>query len=190
MIRWENLSKKYGEEEVLNELTAALPEGETTVLMAASGFGKTTLAHLLLGLLAPDGGTIKGLEGKRISAVFQEDRLCEPFSALENVRLVTAKRADTDQILQELEALDLPEDMVRKPVNQLSGGQRRRVALARAMAAESDFICLDEPFKGLDVETKQKAMEYVKERGKGKTILLITHDMEEAEFFGGIGLSL
>ena len=80
--------------------------------------------------------------------------------------------------------------MARKPVNQLSGGQRRRVALARAMAAESDFVCLDEPFKGLDKETKQKAMEYVKERGKGKTILLITHDMEEAEFFGGIGLSL
>ena len=190
MIRWDNLSKNYGEEEVLKELTASLPEGETTVLMAASGQGKTTLAHLLLGLLSPDSGTIQGLEGKRISAVFQEDRLCEPFAAVENVRLVLPKHTPTGWILMELEAVGITADLAVKPVSQLSGGQRRRVAVVRAMTAESDFICLDEPFKGLDQETKQKTMAYVKERAVGKTVLLITHDDDEAAYFGGVTMLL
>ncbi len=122
---------------------------------------------MLLGLLTPDGGTIKGLEGKRISAVFQEDRLCEPFSALENVRLVTAKKADTEQILQELAALDLPEEWPEsRSINCPAG--RDGGSLWRGQWQRKRFRCLDEPFKGLDKETKQKAMEYVKERGKGK----------------------
>ena len=75
--------------------------------------------------------------------------------------------------------------LIQKPVSQLSGGQKRRVTIVRAMMAESDFICLDEPFKGLDVETKEKVMEYVKRKVEGKTVLLITHDIAERHFFDG-----
>lgn len=180
----DGITKKYGGKNVLDNLNMTLPEGKVTALMGKSGSGKTTLANLMLGLVKPDGGKIEGLEGKKMSAVFQEDRLCEHLSAVENVRLVVSGRVGKEEIIKQLEALGVDRSHAVKPVNQLSGGQKRRVAILRAMMAESDFICLDEPFKGLDSDTKENTMSYVKNAVRGKTVLLITHDKNEAEYFG------
>ena len=87
-IQITNLNKAYGEHQVLENFCAEIPEGKTTCVMAASGKGKTTLLRILMGLEKPDGGEITGLENKRISAVFQEDRLCENLSTEANIRLV------------------------------------------------------------------------------------------------------
>ncbi len=185
MIIIKNLTKQFDDKKVIDNLDMRLKEGHITIVMGTSGCGKTTLAMMLMGLVHPDSGTIRGLEGKRLSAVFQEDRLIEHLSAVANVKLVTEGISDLDEIRRQLAEVGLEGELVRKPVSQLSGGQRRRVAIVRAMMAKSDFICLDEPFKGLDAETKQKVMEYVKTSINGRTVLLITHDMEERRFFDG-----
>lgn len=185
MITVKNLTKHYDHKKVIDDLNVVLEDGRITTLMGASGCGKTTFAMMLLGLVKPDSGTIEGLENKRLSAVFQEDRLVEHLSALANIRLVLKKDVSDIDIQKQLAAVELEDELIRKPVSQLSGGEKRRVTIVRAMMAESDFICLDEPFKGLDAETKEKVMEYVKRNLDGKTVLLITHDIGEKQFFGG-----
>ena len=87
-IELQNVSKAFGEKQVLQDFSHTFPEGELTCVMGPSGCGKTTLLSLLLGLEQPDAGKILGMEGRRKSAVFQEDRLCENASAVSNIRLV------------------------------------------------------------------------------------------------------
>lgn len=205
MVRITDLTKSYGGAPVLDRLSLTLPDGAVTVLMAPSGAGKTTLAHILLGLVPADSGTVEGLAGRRLAAVFQEDRLCEQLTAIGNVQLVLhgpprespsppspphTKRAAGAVVREELAAVGLDADDIRKPVSQLSGGQRRRVAIVRALLADADFVCLDEPFKGLDEATKDRVMAYVRSRAQGRTVLLITHDPAEAEHVGGQVITL
>ena len=134
---------------------------------------------------AADSGTVAGLAGRRLAAVFQEDRLCEQLTAVGNVRLVLHGKAEAAVVRGELAAVGLGDDDVGKPVSQLSGGQRRRVAIVRALLADADFVCLDEPFKGLDEATKDRVIDYVRDRTRWRTVLLITHDPVEAEKVGG-----
>ncbi len=176
-IIMENITARYDKKDILKDFSAVFPEQSTTVIMGASGCGKTTLLHLLLNLLHPVSGTISGVPD-RISVVFQEDRLCEDFSAVENVRLVLRKYRDND-IEESLRQIGLG-DSLHMPVSQLSGGMRRRVAIVRAILAESDLILLDEPFKGLDANTKTVVIRYLQQKTKGKTVVLVTHDEEEA----------
>jgi NitT/TauT family transport system ATP-binding protein len=189
-IRINDVSKSFGGKKVLDRFTAVLPDGQITVLTGQSGSGKTTLAYLLLGLNRPDFGSIDGLTGKRLAAVFQEDRLCEQLSGIGNVRLVIKKNTETADLLTQFAEVELTADDAKKAAGQLSGGQKRRIAILRAMLAESDFICMDEPFKGMDKETKEKTMAYVKKAVAGKTVLLITHDRSEADYFGGQRIEL
>lgn len=176
-----DLCKSYGEKQVLQNFNATIEAGKTTALMGASGIGKTTLANILLALEQPDSGTITGLPQHK-SAVFQEDRLSENYSALTNVQAVCKNKADKEKAKNILCRLGLEKDL-KTQVRSLSGGMKRRVALARALCAEYDFLVLDEPFKGLDEQTKEATMQTVKEMTQGKTVLLITHDKDEAQFF-------
>ncbi|HIX29741.1 MAG TPA: ATP-binding cassette domain-containing protein [Candidatus Blautia stercoravium] len=193
-IRITNLNKAYGEHQVLENFCAEIPEGKTTCVMAASGKGKTTLLRILMGLERADGGEIAGLKNKRISAVFQEDRLCENFSTEANIRLVQkGRKGRSKDFLQQLQdglsAVGL-EGCGQRPVKELSGGMKRRAALLRALYADWDILLLDEPFKGLDRETKDKVLVFVREKCRGKTVLCVTHEKEEAEILGAEILEL
>ena len=177
-----DIGKRFGDKQVLRHVNLTLPEGETTCLMAPSGAGKTTLVRILLGLLQPDEGRVEGLEGRKLAAVFQEDRLVESMDAVSNLRLFNPK-------LSRIAAIDALvsfglEDSLEQPVRELSGGMRRRVALLRALLAEWDFLALDEPFKGLDEETRYWIIRRTREITDGRTVLLVTHDPEEARLFG------
>ena len=183
----EQLSKSYGEKHVLRDFTARLPLGETTVITGVSGGGKTTLLRLILGLEAPDAGAIAGVP-ESCAAVFQEDRLCPQLTALDNV-LFAAGRKKEAEARRLLARLGLG-DSVDTAAAALSGGMRRRCALARALCAEYELLALDEPFKGLDAENRRTAMETVREASHDKTVLFVTHDAAEAEFFGGNRLSV
>ena len=114
----------------------------------------------------------------RVSMVFQEDRLMTGFSALENLKAVLGKNREAE-IKQALTFLGLGESF-RKPVRELSGGMKRRVAIARAVLAEHEVLLLDEPFRGLDQETKKTAAGFILEKSAGKTLIMTTHDQEEA----------
>ena len=183
-IQVRNLSKSFGDKAVLRNFSADFPAGAVTAVMAPSGGGKTTLLRLLMGLETADGGTVEGLEGLRQSAVFQEDRLCENLSAQANLRLVnpslSAKEAE-----EALAAVGLA-GCGGQRVAEFSGGMRRRVAILRALLARWDVLFLDEPFKGLDTETKALVLSYTRRRCEGRTVLLVTHDPSEAEALGAV----
>ena len=172
-----NASKQYGEHVVLSQFSAELPLAGVTVLRGPSGAGKTTLFRLLLGLEQPDAGEITGMHGKKPAVVFQEDRLLPWATALENVSLVS----DTARAEAALSRLGLCDNLCQLP-RELSGGMRRRVALARALAYGGDLLFLDEPFTGLDEENKRIAARAILD--EQVPVFVITHDDLEAELFG------
>lgn len=173
-----DLSKAYGNQPVLRNFSVKLKAGEVSCLMAPSGSGKTTLLHILLGLQRPDSGTVSGLEGKRISAVFQEDRLLEQMDAVSNLRLVNPGLA-RGKAAEALAAVGITE-AAGKPVRDFSGGMKRRVALLRALMCEWDVLIMDEPFRGLDEELRRQTAEWLLKRIDGRTVVMVTHDPEEA----------
>lgn len=184
VIEVKNLSKAYGEQVVLDDVSITLPTGKLTCLLGPSGKGKTTLLRILMGLETADSGTITGLEGLRKSAVFQEDRLCEGLNLYTNILLPHLQKSSDltiSQIETAIGALGL-EGNEGKLVRDLSGGMKRRVAILRALLAPYDILFLDEPFKGLDGKTKEKTMDYFKEKAHGKTVLCITHDEAEVVY--------
>ena len=182
-----SISKSYGETHVFRDFSARFPLGETSVVTGVSGGGKTTLLRLVLGLETPDGGEITGVPERR-AAVFQEDRLCPQLTALENVLLAAGRRRET-QARDILSRLGLG-GALAAPAAELSGGMRRRCALARALCADADLLALDEPFKGLDEANRRAALETVRALAHDKTVLFVTHDAAEADFFGGNRLSV
>ena len=178
MLKAVNLTKKFGDNSVLDNFTHDFADGKVTAVLGKSGCGKSTLLNVLMGLLEPDGGEAIRGDGERISAVFQEDRLCENLTASANIRLVTGKRYTRGEIAAELAAVGLG-DCADKPVRELSGGMKRRTALIRALLAEYDVLFLDEPFKGLDADTKRTVLEYCRRKTAGKTVVFVTHDKDE-----------
>jgi NitT/TauT family transport system ATP-binding protein len=175
-----HISKRFDDHVVFDDLNMTFSEGEIHCLMGTSGSGKTTLLQLLMALEKPDTGEIRGMRGKKIAAVFQEDRLIEHFDAMRNIQLVCDKQISEQRIEKELKQVGI-EDYADKTVNNFSGGMRRRVAIVRAVLANSDIILLDEPFKGLDELLKNQVIDYVKQKTVGKTVILVTHDKEEAQ---------
>lgn len=180
-IRIDRISKSLDGQRILDEFSAEIASRGVTCIMGRSGVGKTTLLNILLGLLPADSGSITGLDGKRVSAVFQEDRLLPWFSALENLH-VAQPREQPDRAAALLERFGLDSEAQHKRIDQLSGGMQRRVAIARAMIVEPDLLVMDEPFRSLDSELKLQVMQLVKEYSRDKAVLLVSHEQEDARF--------
>ena len=201
-IRIRNLSKSFGGKSVLENFSADLPAGSISALMAPSGSGKTTLLNLIAGLMPADDGSIvfdteesgnahpvSFSAGKNddcrtvsFSAVFQEDRLLNEMTAESNVRLVNPSLSLSDTI-HAMADLGLRES-AQQSVRELSGGMKRRVAILRAVLHDSDILLLDEPFQGLDEETRKTVISFLRKKAENRTVLLITHNKEDAEDCG------
>ena len=177
-----HLTKRFGDKTLFEDLDLTLTA--PAVLWAPSGWGKTTLLRILMGLEKPTSGAVQGV-GK-VSAVFQEDRLCPQLTAVENVALVLPGPTDQykKQIMADFQQLGLDDAALSLPARKLSGGQKRRAALLRALWAESDTLLLDEPFTGMDPETMKKAAALLKARCQNRNVLLATHDREAIEALG------
>ena len=183
----ERVEKRYGEISVLSGATASFESGRVHVLTGPSGSGKTTLLRLLAGLEAPDAGEVTTPPDARLAMTFQEDRLCDNLTVTANIRLPHAHlRGSERTAFLELEreacaAVGLPCDA--RPVRELSGGQRRRVAMLRCVLAEASILLFDEPLKGMDEKTVDAVMRYVVPRLAGRTALWVTHDDRELSYF-------
>ncbi len=177
-IQIKNLYKSFGENIVFDNFSVSFPLNETSCVMAPSGKGKTTLLKILLQLINADSGEFSGFENKKITAVFQEDRLIKNISALANISIVSP--LEKDVISENLIKIGLS-DFINCPVSELSGGMKRRVSILRAVLADTDIIILDEPFKGLDDSTKENTINLIQTLTKDKTIILVTHDKKEAK---------
>ena len=171
-----NVTKRFGEKTVLQNFSLRAPENRVVCLFGPSGCGKTTILRLLSGLLAPDGGQVIRDKRLRCSFLFQEDRLLPWASALKNLTAVgiapSAARKALAQVGLSAEEAALPDS--------LSGGMRRRLAIARAAAFGGDYFFLDEPLRGLDEATALRALDCLRGAMRGKGALLITHNPEEA----------
>ena len=182
-MKIQHLCKSFDGKMVLDHVSLTLESGGTACLMAPSGRGKTTLLRCIAGLETPDSGQIAG-PPERIAYVFQEDRLCDGFSAVDNIRLVTGKALGEGEIRRHLEELGLAGSL-DQPVRELSGGMRRRVVISRAVCFGADLLLLDEPFKGLDDEARQQTADYILRHRGAAAILCVTHDREDAAALGG-----
>jgi NitT/TauT family transport system permease protein len=171
-----NLTKRFGEKAVFEGLSLELPAH--CAVLGESGCGKTTLLRIIAGLEKPDGGELNQAE-KPIAFCFQENRLFTEQSALNNLRAVM-KRYDKAAALSLLGGLGLTASDISKPVSQLSGGQARRVALARALIADAKTVVLDEPFTGLDEANKDKAAATICAFAADKRLILALHSRQDA----------
>lgn len=168
----EGLKVKYKDKTVFENLCLKIENNEKVAIVGKSGEGKTSLIKALLKLVDFDG---KVTNVPEFSVVFQEDRLVEELSVKENILLVCPD-ADVTNVLNKIGLLDSE----RTKVKNLSGGMKRRVAIARAMSKRCEMLVADEPFVGLDVVTKAVVTERLKEFLADKGLLLVTHDLLQA----------
>ena len=183
MLTIEHLTIQFGEKTLFRDL--CLTVDGPAVLWAPSGWGKTTLLRILMGLDTPTAGRVRGVG--RAAAVFQEDRLCPQLTALQNVTLVLpgSEKQYKEQIVADFQQLGMDAAALALPAARLSGGQKRRTALLRALWAPSDTLLLDEPFTGMDPDTLAAAAALLRTRCGTEPVLRATPDREAIRLLGG-----
>lgn len=198
MITLADVSKNFGNNRAVNQISFTVPEGETLILLGASGCGKTTTLKMINRLIEADSGTIS-IHGRAISQEKREDLrrrigyvmqnvgLFPHYTVAENIAVVPGllkwNKQKTNSRIQELiEKLRLPDNCLDLLPHQLSGGQQQRVGLARALATDPEILLMDEPFAALDNVTRSSIHSEFEalEELKRKTIVMVTHDVQEA----------
>ncbi len=196
VIMVKNLEKRYGKMKAVDKISFTVKEGQIFSLLGPNGAGKTTTVEILEGLRKRDGGDVEvlGEDPERFSAetkrnmaiVFQETALFENLTVLETLKFFRRTYGGNVNLYEILEELGLLEKK-RTLVRHLSGGQRRRLALATILTHDSKLVFLDEPTTGLDPAARRKIWEIIlRLKSEGKTIFLTTHYMEEAQFLSDV----
>ncbi|MDD5018162.1 MAG: ATP-binding cassette domain-containing protein [Eubacteriales bacterium] len=179
-IRIDSLTKKFAGRALFDHISLDIPLDKTTVMAGSSGCGKTTLLRIIAGLDRDYDGSVSGVP-ERISFMFQEDRLLPWYSVYQNIEFVLKDvmgRTQMHDVVNEIIAAVQLTGHEDKLPSKLSGGMKRRVAMARAFCCPADLLLLDEPFKGFDAKLKSDMIAlferlYVK---TNKTVILVTHD--------------
>lgn len=202
MFKLDNVTKRFGTVRAIGPMNLEVAAGHTTVLIGPSGCGKSTLLRLMIGLVAPDRGTV-AFEGtamtptnapslrQRMGYVIQDGGLFPHLTARRNVTLMAQHlKRDTDDIGDRVETLchltHFPKEALDRYPTQLSGGQRQRVGLMRALMLDPDVLLLDEPLAALDPMIRHELQTDLRDifRSLQKTVVLVTHDIGEAGYFG------
>lgn len=195
------VTKRFGTRAVLDAVDLSIARGKTTALLGPSGTGKSTLLRLATGLLAPDSGVVRTLGvdvfaakkqelfalRRRMGMLFQDNALFTSLSVFDNVAFPLRRVARKDEasvrarVQELLSMVGLPDVGDRTP-DRLSGGQRKRIALARAIALEPELVLFDEPTSGLDPQTSASIDQLIRDaqRRLGITFVVITHDVQSA----------
>ena len=197
ILKIQNLSHSYDDKQLsLKKINLSVNKGERLSIQGPSGCGKSTLLRLIAGLEEPHEGQIfineeevssPGFsvppEKRQIGMVVQDKALFPHLSIYENICFGIKKNTNKEQIALDLLNLFKIEELKNKFPHQISGGEKQRVALARSMAPNPNFIMLDEAFSALDSDLKVSIYDEVLEifQGKNITVILVTHDTEEAK---------
>lgn len=196
VIRASQLTKDFGATRAVHELDLSVAAGEIYGLIGLNGAGKTTTIRMMTGVLAPTSGAIEilgspvranlGLVRARTAVVFSENTAAEPtWSAVRYLRYFSTlqgvePKQQIERIKMVLSTLRLGDDVAERPIEELSGGNRRKVEIARALLRKPDLLLLDEPTRELDIPTKHATWRILRElNASGLTILLSSHDVEE-----------
>ncbi len=196
MIEINNLKKSFGDVEAVKDISFSVKEGELFAFLGVNGAGKSTTISIICGVLGCDGGSVKiggfdiDKDGEKIKGligvVFQNSVLDRALTVKENLRCRAALYGicgnDFDDRLKELSALLELDEIMNRPIKKLSGGQRRRIDIARALLHKPRLLILDEPTTGLDPHTRKNVWEIVDKLRceENLTVFLTTHYMEEA----------
>jgi ABC-type lipoprotein export system ATPase subunit len=176
-LELKNLSKKYTKDYIFQDFSYKFDDTGIYLILGKSGVGKTTLLRIISGLEKSFEGEALGGGIETVSLAFQEYRLFEQLSALENVHLERSEDADRAKAL--LLALGFTEDDCLKNGSELSGGMKQRVSIARAFFKSSPILCLDEPTKEIGKDNIQRLLSLVQNEAARRLILIITHEEEE-----------
>ena len=184
-IQLENICKSVSGKQILKDINWQIASEDCWLLTGPSGSGKTMLLRLILGLEKPDSGSVNLLGDYKYAnvnagVVFQEDRLCEQFSAVENVAMVNERLSET--VAAEELSRFLPQDRQTVPVCELNETERRLVVMIRACIIPSDLLLLDEPFRGMDSDLRSRAITYIRDKAGHKGIVFVQRDESGLEF--------
>ncbi|MBQ9802205.1 MAG: ATP-binding cassette domain-containing protein [Clostridia bacterium] len=180
MLTLTDLSFSYGDKTVIDHLSFTFPTRGIVALMGPSGVGKTTLLHLTAGLLKPTHGEVTSTY-RKTAVSFQEPRLLNWFNSLDNIKFVLSKdRSSEETALRLLDELGLSAHAKSLPTA-LSGGEKQRLSLARALAVGADLLLLDEPFAGLDEALCVRAARLIQAANPEGLTVVITHDAKHAQ---------
>lgn len=177
MIELKNVCMAYGDKIIFQNLSLSFPDRGMFAVLGPSGRGKTTLLRLIAGLETPKSGSVTTPKGCRMAFCFQEDRLLPFKTVLENVSLASP---DVESAKRWLERVGLSGEEQSYPAS-LSGGMKRRAALARALAYHAPVLLMDEPFRALDEATHADMLSLVRKAAKDRLLILVTHDEHDAE---------
>lgn len=184
-IEMKDIYKSYDDLEVITDFNMNFSSDKVHCFFGPSGCGKTTLVNILTRVISPDNGQIKGIDKKKVSYIFQEDRLLPWATLEENILFVlesfynkTEAQKVVDKYLSLVELLKFKNHYP----NELSGGMKQRASIARALAYGGEILVMDEPFKGLHLELKKNLMDYIVNNWnyKDSFLFFITHDIDEA----------
>ena len=178
-LQLQDICKSVAGQEVLRHINWEISSDDCFLLTGPSKSGKTMLVRLMLGLEKPDAGSVNLLGDYKYSSinagvVFQEDRLCEEFSAIENVAMVNERLSE--RVAEEELRKFLPENRLHIPVSELDEVERRLVVVVRACIVPSDILLLDEPLRGMDSSLRDRVIAYIRERAGHKGIVFVQKD--------------
>ena len=184
-IQVENVCKSVSGQEILKNISWDISSDDCFLLTGPAKSGKTLLLRLILGLEKPDSGSVNLLGDYKYASVnagvvFQEDRLCEQFSAIENVAMVNARLSEA--VAEEELVKFLPQERLTIPVCELDPVERRLVVMIRACIVPSDLLLLDEPLRGMDEALARKVIAYIREKAGHKGIVFAQRDDRGLEF--------
>lgn len=184
-IQVENVCKSVSGQEILKNISWDISSDDCFLLTGPAKSGKTLLLRLILGLEKPDSGSVNLLGDYKYASVnagvvFQEDRLCEQFSAIENVAMVNARLSEA--VAEEELVKFLPQERLTIPVSELDPVERRLVVMIRACIVPSDLLLLDEPLRGMDEALARKVIAYIREKAGHKGIVFAQRDDLGLEF--------
>jgi len=197
MIVLKQLYKQFPNERAIRYKDLTFESGKSYMLLGASGCGKSTLLNLIAGILSPDGGEIL-IDGadmakksrkekdqfriRKIGYIFQDFKLIPEMTVMDNIRILRLEGVDTADAEKLLEAIGM-RDKKNKKVKHLSGGEKQRVAIVRAIVKHPDIILADEPTGNLNFEIGEAVIRQLLTVSKGKTLIAVTHDDRLAKYF-------